>query len=64
MTYSLTTDKVGMRGIDVARLHVNKIFHELVCWVHGLLEEVDNDKMELFLELRISSEKLCAEQLS
>ena len=54
----MSIEEVGVRRVDVARLHRHHIGHKLRCWRHGRLEEVHNYTVETLTQRRISTERL------
>lgn len=58
MTYPVSIKKVGMSGINVARLHSNHILDQFVGWRHCFLEKGNNDLVEFLFKAWVSPEKL------
>jgi len=57
----MTIQEIWVSSVDVARLHSYQVFDQLVGGIHNLLEEGNDHSMELFLQLRVSSEELLAQ---
>lgn len=48
-----------MKEMGIERRYVrNKVTHKLVRRVHGVLEEIDHNRIETFAKSRIPSERL------
>lgn len=52
--YPLTVEKVRMTCVKITRFHSDQVLDQLIGWIHGLLEECDDDLVELLLQRRIS----------
>lgn len=58
VTYPVARQEVRMGRVDVAGLHRDQVSNELVRRRHRVLEEVDDDRVEPVLKLRIPPECL------
>ena len=54
----MSIEEVGVRRVDIARLHHHHIGHELRCRRHGRLEEIHNYAVETLTQGRIPTERL------
>ncbi len=54
----MSVEEVGVRRVDIARLHRYHIGHKLRCWRHGRLEEIDDHAVEALTQRRIPTERL------
>jgi hypothetical protein len=54
----MSVQEVGVRRVDVARLHRYHIGNELRCGRHGRLEEIHNYAVETLTQRRIPTERL------
>ena len=54
----MSVEEVGVRRVDIARLHRHHIGHKLRCWSHRRLEEIYNYTVETLTQRRISTESL------
>jgi hypothetical protein len=54
----MSVEEVGVRRVDVARLHRYHVGHQLRCWRHGRLEEIHNYAVETLTQRRIPTERL------
>ena len=42
----MSVEEVGVRRVDITRLHRYHVGHKLRCRCHGRLEEIHNDAVE------------------
>ena len=54
----MSVEEVGVRRVDIARLHRYHIDHKLRRGCHGRLEEIHNHAVEALTQRRIPTERL------